>query len=171
MHQPTVPKFRKTALPPTPAVSALVLARGRVLLVRRGHPPLRREWSLPGGRVEPGETAATAVARELAEETGLIARRMVAFARVDVGRGRRVFRLDCFRVLSWRGRLRAGDDAAAAAWVPLRRVRGLVRRPQTLRVIAAGCDQALHRGRGPLFSRPRSKGDTQQCRFSDVSSS
>lgn len=138
MRQRPVPKFRKTARPPLPAASALVVRRGRVLLVRRAHPPLRREWSLPGGRLEPGESAARACARELAEETGLEALRLRAFTRVDVGRGARVFRLECFRVLSWRGRLRAGDDALAALWVPLARVRGLVRRPQTLRVIATG---------------------------------
>lgn len=154
-----MPKFRKTALPPVAAVSALVAARGRVLLVRRGRPPLRREWSLPGGRIEPGETAAAAAARELAEETGLTALRLAPFTRVDVGRGRRVFRLTCFRIVSWRGRARAGDDAQAVAWVPLARLRGLVRRPQTLRVIASGLDQALHRRRASLFSRPRSNGD------------
>ncbi len=138
MHQRAIPKFRKTAMPPVPAVSVLAIRRGRVLLVRRGHPPLLHEWSLPGGRIEAGESPATAAIRELAEETGLAALRLRWFTRVDVGRGRRVFRLECFRILTWSGRLRAGDDASAAAWVPLGRVRGLVRRAQTLRVIAAG---------------------------------
>jgi 8-oxo-dGTP diphosphatase len=44
---------------------------GRVLLVRRGRPPGRGAWSLPGGKVEPGETPAAAVVREVREETGL----------------------------------------------------------------------------------------------------
>jgi ADP-ribose pyrophosphatase YjhB (NUDIX family) len=48
----------------------------RLLLVLRGHDPWRGTWSVPGGRVEPGETDAEATARELLEETGL---------RVDVG--------------------------------------------------------------------------------------
>ena len=138
MRQRAVPEFRKTATRPVEAASALVISRRRVLLVRRAHPPLLREWSLPGGRVEPDETAADAVARELAEETGLRTRCAVAFTRVDVGRGRRVFRIVCFRIGRWTGRARAADDALAIAWVPLRRIKGMIRRPQTLRVIADG---------------------------------
>ena len=43
----------------------------RLLLVRRGHGPAAGEWSVPGGRVETGETLAEAVVREVAEETGI----------------------------------------------------------------------------------------------------
>jgi len=57
-------------------VGALVFDQGRVLMVKRGHPPLKGEWSLPGGTVELGETLEAAVAREVLEETGLV---------VDVG--------------------------------------------------------------------------------------
>lgn len=138
MRQRAVPEFRKTATRPIAAVSALVIFRHRVLLVRRAHPPLVGEWSLPGGRIEPGETAAAALARELAEETGLEATHAVAFTRVDVGHGRKVFRLVCFRVTRWSGRAKAADDALALLWAPLRRIRGLVRRAQTLRTIADG---------------------------------
>jgi ADP-ribose pyrophosphatase YjhB (NUDIX family) len=51
-------------------------AAGRVLLVKRLHEPLAGQWSLPGGRLEQGETLEAATARELVEETGLL---------VDVG--------------------------------------------------------------------------------------
>jgi ADP-ribose pyrophosphatase YjhB (NUDIX family) len=63
------------ALPVVPCVGAVVHdAAGRLLLIRRGHEPSRGLWSLPGGRVEPGETNEQAVEREVREETGLTVR-------------------------------------------------------------------------------------------------
>jgi ADP-ribose pyrophosphatase YjhB (NUDIX family) len=50
---------------------AVVIAENRVLLIRRGRPPLEGEWSLPGGRLELGESVEHAVVREVREETGL----------------------------------------------------------------------------------------------------
>jgi 8-oxo-dGTP diphosphatase len=58
--------------PVVPCVGAVVLdAAGRLLLIRRGHEPHAGLWSLPGGRVEAGETLEQAVRREVLEETGL----------------------------------------------------------------------------------------------------
>jgi ADP-ribose pyrophosphatase YjhB (NUDIX family) len=58
---------------PTVAVGAFVFdADGRVLLVERGKPPGAGLWTVPGGRLETGETLAQAVAREVQEETGLV---------------------------------------------------------------------------------------------------
>jgi 8-oxo-dGTP diphosphatase len=54
--------------------AALGLPSAGVILVRRGHPPLAGEWSLPGGTLEVGETLAAAIAREVAEEIGLSVR-------------------------------------------------------------------------------------------------
>jgi 8-oxo-dGTP diphosphatase len=59
-------------MPEVPCVGAVVHDEaGRLLLIRRGHAPSAGLWSVPGGRVEPGETEAEAVVREVAEETGL----------------------------------------------------------------------------------------------------
>ncbi|NEK85344.1 NUDIX domain-containing protein [Blastococcus saxobsidens] len=63
---------RDDARPVVPCVGAIVHdGAGRLLLIRRGQEPGRGLWSVPGGRVEPGETAAGAVEREVLEETGL----------------------------------------------------------------------------------------------------
>ena len=56
---------------PRSCVGAVVVVDDRLLLIRRGTAGRQGEWSVPGGRVEPGETLAEAVVRELAEETGL----------------------------------------------------------------------------------------------------
>ena len=56
-----------------PCVGAVIKdARGRLLLIKRGHAPGAGLWSLPGGRIEPGETDAQALVREMREETGLL---------------------------------------------------------------------------------------------------
>ncbi len=65
--------MRGPAPQPTVAVAAVVFDdRDRVLLIERGRPPGVGQWSVPGGRVELGESLAAAVAREVAEETGLV---------------------------------------------------------------------------------------------------
>src|SRR5262245_51040986 len=63
----------RRAFPDRPIVSvgAIALDANRVLLVKRGHAPLKGHWSLPGGVVEVGETLEAALAREVLEETGL----------------------------------------------------------------------------------------------------
>ncbi|HEY2391663.1 MAG TPA: NUDIX hydrolase [Candidatus Angelobacter sp.] len=57
---------------PIVGVGAVIIDQGRVLLIKRGSPPLLGEWSLPGGVVELGETLRAAAERESLEETGLL---------------------------------------------------------------------------------------------------
>ncbi len=106
-------------------VGAVVLDAGRVLLVRRGRPPLKGEWSIPGGALELGETLADGVRRELLEETGLIVE-VVALIdvldrivpeRADKRRIQYHYVLVDFLCKPVGGELRAGSDAAEACWV------------------------------------------------------
>jgi len=92
---------------------------GRLLLVKRANDPGRGQWSLPGGRVEPGETDASAVARELREETGLevLAGSLVGSVSRPAPTG--VFMIFDYAAEVVGGRLSAGDDASDVAWVDL----------------------------------------------------
>jgi len=94
----------------------------RVLLIRRGTPPLLGEWSLPGGVLECGETLREAVAREAREETGLVVEpgeMLGVYERVirdDEGRVRYHYVLIDFLCRAVGGDLKAGSDAADVRW-------------------------------------------------------
>ena len=80
-----VPTPAEDPLPVVACVGAVVLdARGQLLLIRRGNEPGRGLWSVPGGRVEAGESVAAAVEREVREETGLAVRAGAEVGRVRV---------------------------------------------------------------------------------------
>lgn len=113
---------------PKPAVSALIVDDGKVLLVKRGCEPNKGLWSLPGGSIEPGETLRDAAAREVLEETALV---------VDVGDvvgAHEVISRDGEALLYHfviitlyanviSGVLAPSDDAADAKWVPTDQVK------------------------------------------------
>jgi 8-oxo-dGTP diphosphatase len=106
-------------------VGAIVVDDERLLLIRRGHGPAAGSWSIPGGRVETGETLAEAVVRELAEETGLegICGPFVGWTEIIDDDHHFVILDFAVTVLEAREPM-AGDDAAEARWVPLRDVAG-----------------------------------------------
>lgn len=85
---------------------------GRLLLIRRAHDPGSGQWSLPGGRVEPGETDKEAVVRELSEETGLDVIPGTLIGSVTRG----PYEIHDYACEVAGGVLTAGDDAAEARW-------------------------------------------------------
>jgi 8-oxo-dGTP diphosphatase len=110
---------------PICAVGAIVLEKGEVLLVRRNRAPALGQWSLPGGRVEWGETLREAIAREVREETGVdieveglagIAERILPD---DAGKTEFHYVILDFWARPKSRDLTPGDDASDARWVPV----------------------------------------------------
>jgi mutator protein MutT len=104
----------------------------RVLLVRRGRAPSEGLWSLPGGRVEPGESPAQAARREVREETGLDVEVGALLASVELG----PYLVHDFAATVTGGQLCCGDDAAEARWCSLEEVRLLPLTPGLLDELA-----------------------------------
>jgi ADP-ribose pyrophosphatase YjhB (NUDIX family) len=100
------------------AVGAVVVDRnGRVLLIRRGRAPAAGAWTLPGGRIETGESPAAAVVREVREETGLRARVVSDLGPVTVSADGILYLIhEHLLVCMADDVLCAGDDAAEARW-------------------------------------------------------
>jgi len=136
---------------PTPerpelCVGAIAVDDDLILLVRRGRGPAQGEWSVPGGRVERGETLAEAVVRELREETGLngVCEGLAGWVE-RVGDGYHYVILDFYVTVIEEAEPTAGDDAAEASWVPLSEVADLR--------LTEGLAEFLHdRGILPTFS-------------------
>lgn len=109
---------------PAPCVGVVCLRGDEVLLIKRGREPRAGEWSIPGGRVEWGETLERAALRELYEETGVRAELIglidvfdAVFKSAD-GRVERHYVLIDYAARWVSGEPRAGDDAAEAMFVP-----------------------------------------------------
>lgn len=83
-------------------------------MIRRGHEPSLGSWSLPGGRIEPGESAEQAAAREVLEETGLEVRVGELLQTVELWDGR--YRVHDFAASVVGGELCPGDDASDVRW-------------------------------------------------------
>jgi len=105
---------------PELSVGAVVVHDGSLLLVRRGHGPAAGEWSVPGGRVEWGETLAEALVREVREETGLecVCGELLGWVELVEAEHHFVV-LDFVATVLEHGEPVAGDDAAEVRWVPV----------------------------------------------------
>ena len=114
----------KREFPPAPVfgVGAIVVHKGKVLLARRAHAPMKGQWTLPGGAVELGETTSEAIAREIEEETGLLVEPLELVEIVDhIDRhGNRVrfhYVIADFLCRVTGGALSASSDADAVEWL------------------------------------------------------
>jgi len=141
---------------PVVGVGAVVLDGDRVLLIRRGHAPLKGQWSLPGGGVEIGETLEQAVAREVLEETGLeievgpIVEVLDRISRDADGRVEHHFVLVDFAGRPSGGILRSASDAEDAAWVALADLARYEVAPVTISVIQKAASRGFDAGDRPL---------------------
>jgi len=128
---------------PVPTVGVVCLKGAEVLLIRRGTPPRLNQWSLPGGRLEWGETTADAALRELKEETGVDAELLDLIDVVDGvfparpgGEITRHYVLIDYAARWTAGEPVAGDDAAEARFVSRDEAMALVEWDETRRVIS-----------------------------------
>jgi 8-oxo-dGTP diphosphatase len=140
----------KREYPDTPlvGVGAVIVEQGRVLLVKRGHPPLQGDWSIPGGVLELGETVRQAAVREAREETGLnvVPQELLGvFDRVlrdESGRVRYHYLLVDFLCRRVDGDLLAAGDADEVRWFSPAELEKLPLAEDTAEVIRLGMEKA-----------------------------
>ena len=130
---------------PVACAGAIVWRGDEVLLIKRGKAPRLGEWSIPGGRIEGGETARAAAIREVFEETGCTIEIIALCDVVDsTADGFHAVLVD-FTARWVSGEPVAGDDAAEARFVPYRELAAMGLWSETLRVIALSRTQVLGR--------------------------
>jgi ADP-ribose pyrophosphatase YjhB (NUDIX family) len=116
---------------PVLAASVAVFRDGKVLLATRTKPPADQLWSLPGGKVEAGETLEQAALRELEEEVGVVARilgfnrHVEIFGRDGTGGITHHFVVASFVAIWLAGEPRTGPEAGAVLWADPLKLGGL----------------------------------------------
>src|SRR5271156_1619732 len=129
---------------PLVGVGAIIIENARVVLVKRLHPPLQDEWSIPGGVLEVGELVREAATREAREETGLTVepgKLLGVYDRVLRNADERVqyhYVLIDFLCRRVAGDLVAASDAAEVKWFAREELPGLKLAEDTLDVIRKG---------------------------------
>lgn len=129
---------------PFVGIGAVIIDRDRILLVKRAHPPIQGQWSIPGGVLELGELVREAAVREAREETGLIVEPgelLGVFDRVLRDPEQRVqyhYVLIDFLCRAVGGELRAASDAAEVRWFRRAELPGLKLAKDTQEVIEKG---------------------------------
>ena len=139
----------KREYPETPliGVGAIIVENERVVLVKRGHPPLLGEWSIPGGVLEVGEMLREAAVREAQEETGLTVEPGEILGVYDriLREGDRLqyhYVLIDFLCRRVSGEIRPGSDADEVGWFRREEIDALNLAPETAEVLRKGLDAA-----------------------------
>jgi ADP-ribose pyrophosphatase YjhB (NUDIX family) len=132
---------------PLVGVGAVIVEDDRVLLVKRAHPPIQGQWSIPGGVLEVGELVREAAVREALEETGLIVEPgelLGVFDRVLRNAEQRVqyhYVLIDFLCRRVGGELLAASDAAEVRWFRREELPALKLSKDTHEVICSAFDR------------------------------
>lgn len=134
----------------TDCVGIICFRDDTVLLIRRANPPRAGEWSLPGGRIEPGERETDAALRELMEETGVTATLGEKVAVIDADFEGFSYRLHDYAAVWTGGEPYGADDALEARFVPVSDIGKLGMWPKT--------DAVIRDAYSAIRSRPVKKG-------------
>lgn len=136
---------------PLVGVGAIIIKDDRVVLVKRAHPPIQGQWSIPGGVLEVGELVREAAIREAREETGLIvepSELLGVYDRILRNQEKRVqyhYVLVDFLCRPVGGELRADSDAAEVRWFRREELPALKLAEDTQEVIQKGFEKTLQR--------------------------
>ena len=128
-------------------VGAVIIENSQVVLVKRAHPPIAGQWSIPGGVLEVGELVRDAAIREAREETGLFVESgqlLGVFDRVlrdHEGRVQYHYVLIDFLCRPIGGELNAASDAAEVHWFTPEQLPALGLADDTLEVIRKGFEK------------------------------
>ena len=120
---------------PQDAIGVICFRGHEVLLIKRGKPPRKGDWSLPGGRVEPGESFEDAALRELSEETGITAKLGKKIATIDANFGEYHYMLHDYIAEYISGEVCAADDATHAQFFAMDEIAALKMWPKTEEVV------------------------------------
>lgn len=129
---------------PLVGVGAIIIEDARVVLVKRRHPPLQDEWSIPGGVLEVGELVREAAVREAREETGLTVEAGELLGVYDrvlrdaEGRVQYHYVLVDFLCRRVAGEIAAASDASEVRWFSREELPGLKLAEDTVDVIRKG---------------------------------
>ena len=110
------------------AASVALIDKDKVLLIQRNRKPYFGMWSLPGGRLEPGEAPEAAAQREVQEEVGLYCFRLMPIRKMHLGDAGN-FLLQVFATEGFEGEIVTSDEVSAYRWVRMDDLYGLTTTP------------------------------------------